>query len=131
MAPSKCDGAARNHMGVAHHGERSVLGSMLGLGRTSGYRIGGAADRPERHWNGAMTPCRTIRLCSGSAAVFLHEPLALKPRFSIGVQDRCPGRVNISHQLSPARVAIGMVPLRQGEISCAEVPLAHGIDIDS
>jgi hypothetical protein len=40
VAPSKRDGSGSSHLGVAHHGERSLLGSMLGLGRTSGYLIG-------------------------------------------------------------------------------------------
>ncbi len=34
MAPSKCYGAGSRRMGVAYHGEESVLGSMLVLGRT-------------------------------------------------------------------------------------------------
>ena len=35
VAPSKRDGAGSTGMGVANHGERSVFGSMLGLGRTT------------------------------------------------------------------------------------------------
>src|SRR5436305_2935915 len=37
------------------HGEGSVLGSMLGLGQTTGHRIGeGAADRPGSRWGESM-----------------------------------------------------------------------------
>ena len=39
VAPSKCYGTGSSCMGVAHHRQRSVLRSVLGLGRTSGYRI--------------------------------------------------------------------------------------------
>jgi hypothetical protein len=37
-------------MGVAHHGEGSVLRSMLGLGRTSEYLIDGAVGRDSDRW---------------------------------------------------------------------------------
>jgi hypothetical protein len=47
-------------MGVAHHGERSVFGSMLvlglGLGKSSRCRNESAADRVGRRWAGAMMP---------------------------------------------------------------------------
>jgi len=32
LAPRKCDGAGSTGMGVADHGQRSIFGSMLGLG---------------------------------------------------------------------------------------------------
>ena len=35
MAPSKRDGTGSSRLGVAHHGQGSVFGSMLGLGRTA------------------------------------------------------------------------------------------------
>ena len=94
----------------------------------------------ERAADRALERCNDARRSSGGAERWAcvaapqrfssREPLAVEPLFSIGVQDRCPGRVDISHQLSPARVVIGMIPPRQGEIACAEVPLAHGIEID-
>jgi hypothetical protein len=34
LAPGKRDGAGSSRVGVAHHGQRSVFRSMLGLGRT-------------------------------------------------------------------------------------------------
>jgi hypothetical protein len=37
VAPSKCDGVGSSHMGVAHYGQRSILESVLGMGRTCGY----------------------------------------------------------------------------------------------
>jgi hypothetical protein len=54
VAPGKRYGAGSSRMGVAHHGERSVFGSMLVLGRTSGIALEGAADRSGRCWSGAM-----------------------------------------------------------------------------
>jgi hypothetical protein len=39
VAASKCDGTGSTSVGVAHHSKKSVFGSMLELGRTSGYRI--------------------------------------------------------------------------------------------
>jgi hypothetical protein len=62
MATSKCDGAGSNGMGVAHHGERSVLGSMLVLGRTSWYLIG---RRCRSLWH-ALEQCNGVRPSSGS-----------------------------------------------------------------
>jgi hypothetical protein len=50
---------------------------------------------------------------------------------SAGIQDRRPRRIDISHQLSTARVAIGMVPFREGKIADTEVALAHSLDIDA
>jgi hypothetical protein len=39
VAPTKGDGAGSSGMGAADHGQRSVLRSMLVLGRTSAYGI--------------------------------------------------------------------------------------------
>jgi hypothetical protein len=36
VASSKRDRAGSSRVGVAHHGERPIFGSMLGLGRTAG-----------------------------------------------------------------------------------------------
>ena len=56
LAPRKCDGVGSSGMGVAYYVERSILGSLLGLGRTSGHRIGmgcGSLMRAlERHFEG-------------------------------------------------------------------------------
>jgi hypothetical protein len=42
-------------VGAADHGKRSILRSMLGLGPTTGGRIGkGAAGRPGRRWGSVM-----------------------------------------------------------------------------
>ena len=72
MAPTKCDGAGSSRMGVAGHGQRAVLGSVLGLGRTSGIAPERATDRCGRHWSGVMKADvvrgRAIRSCSGFAA---------------------------------------------------------------
>ena len=40
MAPGKRDGSGSSRMGIADDGQRPVLRSMLGLGRTAGYLIG-------------------------------------------------------------------------------------------
>jgi DNA polymerase-3 subunit epsilon len=56
VAPRKRDRVGSSCMGVAHHGERSVFGSMLGLGSASGYRNESVADHAGRRWSGVMTP---------------------------------------------------------------------------
>ena len=63
MAPRKRDGAGSSRMGIAHHGERSVFRPMLGLGRTSGYRIG---RRCRSLWH-ALEQCNGVRDSSGLA----------------------------------------------------------------
>jgi hypothetical protein len=52
LGSEKRDGARSSCMGVAHHGEGAVLGSMLGLGRTIGRSVGlngQAAHTEDRH----------------------------------------------------------------------------------
>jgi hypothetical protein len=47
-------------MGFAYHGQESVFGSLLGLGRTIG-RTGGLNDHPE-------LPCRSREISAGRPA---------------------------------------------------------------
>jgi hypothetical protein len=42
VAPSKRDGAGSSRMGIAHHGERSIFRSVLGLGEPLSMSLEGA-----------------------------------------------------------------------------------------
>jgi hypothetical protein len=46
VASSKRDRARSNRVGVAHHGQRPIFRSMLGLGRTAGNRNGKRCRSP-------------------------------------------------------------------------------------
>jgi hypothetical protein len=63
VASSKRVRAGSSRMGVAHHGQRPIFGSMLGLGRTSGYLIGMRCPSP---WK-ALERCNDTRRSSGRA----------------------------------------------------------------
>jgi hypothetical protein len=54
VAPRKRDGVGSSRMGIAHHGEESIFGSVLGLGRTFGFRDGRHWRRPGRRWGSVM-----------------------------------------------------------------------------
>ena len=57
--------------------------------------------------------------------------LAATKLVTIGFQDRRPGCVNVGHQLRPARVTIGVIPLGESKVADAEVTPIRGLDIDA
>ena len=57
--------------------------------------------------------------------------LAAAKLVSVGVQDRRPGRIDVGHQLRPARVTIGVIPLGESKVADAEVTPIRGLDIDA
>ena len=69
-----------SNMGVAHNSERSVLGSMLVLGRTSGNRIGRRCRSP---WK-ALEQCNEAGHSSGRAE--RYACVAAPQRFSLSIR---------------------------------------------
>ena len=50
---------------------------------------------------------------------------------SVGRHDRCPSRVDVSHQFVKLRIAVGVVAFGESEIRQGEVTRAHRLDMDA
>src|SRR5260370_30280172 len=61
----------------------------------------------------------------------LWNPAPSRRWLSVGLQDRCPSRVDVRHQIMATRIAVGVVAFGQGEIHQGEVARAHRLDMDA
>jgi hypothetical protein len=62
---------------------------------------------------------------------FPGNRLAASKLVPVRVQDGRPGCINVGHQLRPARVTIGVIPLGEFKVADAEVTPGHRLDMDA
>src|SRR4051794_35454836 len=70
-------------------------------------------------------PGATLSIWAG-----VRTPLVSRPQFFLRVQDHCPSRVDISHQLAPLWIAIRVIPHRELKIARSELALGNRMEID-